>query len=153
MQHTLSHPRHLSSSFLLLHHNSFLHSCSFSHTDYSALSFLWETFSQLAGSSASQFTPIFRESYLCSTVETEEGRYLLSQHPLQPWHEPMSQALSSYVPITDFETGSSDASKRDQSLQQLSFQQVKPSRQNCSKRRQRIQCCGFSHRTSSRLGC
>lgn len=79
---------------LLLHHNPFLHSRSFSHTDYSALSFLWKTFSQLAGSSASQLISIFRESYLCSTAETEGGRYVFSQHPLQPWHELMSQALS-----------------------------------------------------------
>lgn len=131
--------------FLLLHHNPFLHSCSFSHTDYSALSFLWKTFSQLAGSSASQLTPIFRESYLCSTVETEGGSI--------PYSHGMNSCLrlyQSYVHITDFDTGFSDASKRDQFLQQLSFQ---PSRQKCSNRRQRIQRCGFSHHTSSRLGC
>lgn len=66
---------------LLLHHNPFLQSRSFSHTDYSALSFLWKTFSQLAGSSASQLTSIFRESYLCSTAETEGGRYVFPASP------------------------------------------------------------------------
>lgn len=139
--------------FSLLHHDPFLHSCGFSHTDYSALSFLWKTFSQLAGSLASQLTPIFRESYLCSTVETEEGRYLLSRHPLQLWHELMSQALSVICTHHRLWNSIQWCLKGDQFLQQLSFQQVKPSRQKYSNRRQRIQCCGFSHHTSYRLGC